>query len=157
VENRQQDKGDRSFTPAAQHRLPNQNRTLGGPAHTTEPSRTCQSGPNTPQGLRLTQTKEPGVFLVAPWHRGFHEGVDWLSAVPHAPRREPGSISGEKVSVSSTDVPEYLREDNGEICLWIRAHWKIGHLACMKRCLDVFEDSRRLVDCCAWSGYVAQC
>jgi hypothetical protein len=35
----------------------------------TEPSRTCQSGPNTPQGLRLTQTKEPGVFFLS-WHRG---------------------------------------------------------------------------------------
>ena len=85
---------------------------------------------------------------MAPWHRGFHEGVDWLSAVPHAPRREPGSISGEKVSVSSTDIPEYPREDNGEsLPLDTRP---------LGNCLDVFEDSRRLVDCYAWSGYVAQ-
>ena len=92
---------------------------------------------------------------MAPWHRGFHEGVDWLSAVPHAPRREPGSISGEKVSVSSTDVPEYPREDNGEV---LPSDTRpLGNWAsCRKRCLDVFEDSRRLVDCYAWSGYVAQ-
>lgn len=85
---------------------------------------------------------------MAPWHRGFHEEVDWLFAVPHAPRREPGSISGEKVSVSSTDIPEYPREDNGEsLPLDTRP---------LGNCLDVFEDSRRLVDCYAWSGYVAQ-
>ena len=51
---------------------------------------------------------------MAPWHRGFHEEVDWLFAVPHAPRREPGSISGEKVSVSSSDISEYPREANGD-------------------------------------------
>jgi hypothetical protein len=42
---------------------PNPRWTNPTQANRTKPSRTCQSGPNTPQGLRLTQTKEPGVFF----------------------------------------------------------------------------------------------
>jgi hypothetical protein len=138
-----QDKTERSFNRWHSTRYQNQPRT-----HTTEPSRTCQSGPNTPQGLRLTQTMEQGVFLlVAPWHGGFHEGVDWLSAVPHAPRREPGSISGEKAFVSSTDVPEYPREDNGEfVAFGYALTGKLGIMHAIIDCLHVFEDRRRLVD-----------
>ena len=117
MENRQQDKIDRSFTPAAQHRLPNQTEpSVDQPTQLNPPARVkaVQTRPRACDELKRRNQAFFSRGTVAPWHRGFHEGVDWLSAVPHAPRREPGSISGEKVSVSSTDISEYPREDNGE-------------------------------------------